>query len=134
MSDKRTQFNKSKSVLDEMADDLTDIIDDNSIKRFAKLPKALQNWCLADYVSQLDIVYPEDELSEEMDDEFNDEDHIEQVAEEFDESHTVLTLRNEIKIKRRKNNKILMFDKFNARSDEENHFREKLFIIFTIEK
>ena len=36
--------------------------------------------CLADYVSQLDIVYPDDELSEERDDEVNDDVHMGQAV------------------------------------------------------
>ena len=123
MPDKRIQLIKSKSVLDEMPDDSTDIIAETAIKRYAKRPRALENWCLIDYVAQLDIIYPEDEFSEENDDEVNDDDHIEQIAQEFDESHSLLTLKNVIKSKRRKNNK-----RFNARSDEENHFREKLLL------
>ena len=128
MPDKRIQLIKSKSVLDEMPDDSTDIVAENAIKRYAKRPRAVENLCLADYVAQLDIVYPEDEFSEEKDDEVNDDDHIEQVVQEFDESHTLLTLKNGIKIKRRKNNKILRYVRFSARSDEENHFREKLLL------
>ena len=50
--------------------------------------------CLADYVSQLDIVYLDDELSEERDDEVNDGVHMEQFVQEFDESDTLLTLKN----------------------------------------
>ena len=126
--DKRTQLIKSKSVLDEMPDDSTDIVAENAIKRYAKRPRALENWCLADYVAQLDIVYPEDEFSEEKDDEVNDDDHNEQVVQEFDESHTLLTLKNGIRIRRRKNNRILRYVRFSARSDEENHFREKLLL------
>ena len=111
-----------------MPDDSTDITAENSIKRYAKRPKALENWCFADYVAQLDIVYPEDESLEERIDELNDGDCFEQVAEEFDGRHTLLTLKNGIKIKRRKNSKILRYVRFSARSDEENHFREKLLL------
>ena len=97
MPDKHIQLIKSKSVLDEMPDDSTDIIAETAIKTYAKRPRALENWCLADYVAQLDIIYPEDEFSEEKADEVNDDDHIEQVAQEFDESHTLLTLKMELK-------------------------------------
>ena len=111
-----------------MPDDSTDIVAENAIKRHAKRPRALENWCLADYVTQLDNVYLEDEFSEEKDDEVNDDDHNEQVVQEFDESHTLLTLKNGIKIRRRKNNRILRYVRFSARSDEEKHFREKLLL------
>ena len=95
---KRIQLIKSKTVLDEMPDNSTDIVAENVIKRYAKRPKALENWCLANYVSQLDIVYPDDELSEERDDEVNDDVHMEQAFQEFDECDTLLTLKNGIKL------------------------------------
>ena len=119
---------KSKSVLDEMSDDSTDIVAENAITSYAKRPRAFENWCLADYVAQLDIVYPEDEFSEEKGDEVNDDDHIKQVVQEFDESYILFTLKNGIKIKRRKINKTLRYVRFSARSDEENHFCEKLLL------
>ena len=94
MPEKRIQLIKSKSVLDEMPDNSTDIVGENVIKRYAKRPKAHKNWCLADNVSQLDIVYPNYELSEERYDEVNDDMHMEQFVQEFDESDTLLTLQN----------------------------------------
>ena len=63
----RIQLIKSKAVLDEMPGDSTDIVSENVIKRYAKRPKQLENWCLADYVSRLDIIYPKDDsATEEM--------------------------------------------------------------------
>ena len=46
----------------------------------------------------------------------------------LDESDTLLTLKNGIKIKQRKNSKILRYVRFNVRSDEENTFHEKLWL------
>ena len=58
----------------------------------------------------------------------NDDDHHEQVVQEFDENHTLLTFKNGIIIRRRKNDRILRHVRFSARSDEENHFREKILL------
>jgi hypothetical protein len=37
---------------------------ENNIKRYSNRPRALENWCLADYVSQLDIKYPKKKLED----------------------------------------------------------------------
>ena len=49
---------KSKSVLDELPAESTNIEADNIIQRYAKRPRQLEKFCLADYVSTVDIVYP----------------------------------------------------------------------------
>ena len=55
---------KPKSVLDELPPNSTEIESDNVIY-YSKRPRLLQNWCLADYVSEPDAVYPkEDSLPE----------------------------------------------------------------------
>ena len=130
-SDKRVQLLKPKSVLDELPANSTDILADNIIKRYAKRPKALENYCLADYVSQLDVVYPKEENDNTFEDENNDDEISEKTDDNlFDDHETVLTLKNGIKIKRRSNHKIIRYVRFNPKSDEENHFREKLLLFF----
>jgi hypothetical protein len=47
-----------------MSPDSTDIEAENIIKRYSNRPRALENWCLADYVSQLDIKYPKKKLED----------------------------------------------------------------------
>ena len=49
---------KPKSVLGELPAESTDIESDNIIQRYSKRPKKLQNFCLADYVSKVDVIYP----------------------------------------------------------------------------
>ena len=49
---------KPKSVLDELPAESTDIESNNIIQRYSKRPKKLQNFCLADYVSKVDVMYP----------------------------------------------------------------------------
>ena len=49
---------KPKSVLDELPAESTDVESDNIIQRYSKRPKKLQNFCLADYVSKVDVIYP----------------------------------------------------------------------------
>ena len=48
---------KPKSVLDDLPAESTDIESDNII---LKRPKKLQNICLADYVSKVDVIYPKE--------------------------------------------------------------------------
>ena len=127
-AEKRVQLLKPKSVLDELPSNSTEIMSDNIIKRYARRPKALENWCLADYVSQLDIIYPH-ESKNEVHEEVNDDTVINtEIDQEFDDNQMVLTLRNGIKIRRRKKFKVIRYVRFNMKSDEENHYREKLLL------
>ena len=116
LPDKRIQLIKLKTVLHVMPEDSTDVIAENVIKRYSKRPKALENWCLADYISQLDIVYPNcDSVAEKVED-VNDDSEIESDSEEFDDNLTVITLKNGIKIRRRQNNKILRYVRFSKKN------------------
>lgn len=125
---KRIQLLKPKKILDELPGTSTDIMSDNVMKRYAKRPAALQNWCLADYVSQLDITYPEQNLLEDMDD-HNDDQHLTEIDNEcLNENDTIMTLKDGITIRRRKTNKVIRYVRFNKKTDEENHCREKLLL------
>ena len=69
---------KPKSVLDELLAESTNIESDNIVQRYSKRPKQLQKFCLADYVSQVDIIYPKgnklpDKVEYRNDDSISDE-------------------------------------------------------------
>lgn len=98
--EKRIQLLKQKSVLDHLPANSEDIMSDNVIKRYSRRPKILSNWCLADCVSQLNIVYPQenDTLGADNDDDKCNEDENED-NEELDDVQTITVLRNGIKIK-----------------------------------
>ena len=58
---------KPKSVLDELPAESTDIESSNIIQRYSKRPKQLSKFCLADYVSKVDVIYPKgDKLLEKL--------------------------------------------------------------------
>ena len=65
---KRQQFCKRKLHSWKNSPDSTNIEADNDIKRYLKRPRALENWCLADYISQLEVIFPKttQEGSEEL--------------------------------------------------------------------
>ena len=77
--DERIFLLKPKSVLDELPAESTAIESNNVIQRYSKRPKQLQKFCfkLADYVSEVDVIYPKgDKLPEklkEKNDDGNDE-------------------------------------------------------------
>ncbi|XP_033756117.1 uncharacterized protein LOC117338862 [Pecten maximus] len=48
---------KSQEQLKDLPKNSTDVESDNIIKRYARRPKKLENYCLADYVSELDVKY-----------------------------------------------------------------------------
>ena len=47
---------KPKAALDELPAESTDVESDNVIQRYSKRPKQLSKFCLADYVSKVDII------------------------------------------------------------------------------
>ena len=75
--EKRVFLLKPKSLLDELPAESTDINSSNVIQRYSKRPKQLPKFCLADYVSKVDVIYPKGdklpEKFEEKNDNNNDE-------------------------------------------------------------
>ncbi|XP_060573123.1 uncharacterized protein LOC132731041 [Ruditapes philippinarum] len=127
----RVQLLKSKSALDELPADSTDIMSDNIIKRYSKRPKALDNYCLADYVSQLEVIYPDDKEDISNSEQNDDEKHDEMSGDEyFDDCQNICVLKSGIKIRRRRNSKIIRYVRFNCKTDEENYYREKLLLFY----
>ncbi|XP_060561861.1 uncharacterized protein LOC132721554 [Ruditapes philippinarum] len=122
----RIQLLKQKDALEELPESSTDIVADNAIKRYSRRPKCLENWCLADYMSQLDVVYPDDYEMLTNDKNSNEDDDNIVAQEVFND--TVLIMKNGIKIRKRQNQKVIRYVRFNPKSDEHNHFREKLLL------
>ncbi len=124
----RIQLLKAKQKLDELPDSSTDIVADNEIKRYSRRLKCLENWCLADYISQLEVVYPKDDETHPDDQDVNDDDNDIDSDELFSDDKTLVVLKNGIKIRQRKNFKVIRYVRFNCKSDEENHYREKILL------
>ncbi|XP_062569080.1 uncharacterized protein LOC134231172 [Saccostrea cucullata] len=132
-SDDRVILIKTDAELEKLTPNSTDVECSNVIKRYANRPKQLENWCLADYVSQLDVVFPKDTEKEFAENEVNDDDQDNQSDDdnsdlEFGESDTLVTLRNGIKIRRRKMPRVIRYVRFNIKTDPENYYREKLML------
>lgn len=56
-SDDRVILFKMDAELDKLTPNSTDVECSNVDQRYSKRPTQLENWCLADYVSQLDVVF-----------------------------------------------------------------------------
>ena len=130
--DERVQLLKQKYQLEELSPDSTDIHHKNIFERYAKRPKQLERWCLADYASQLEVKYPEKETPEVLE-EVNDDDvqssgDEESDEKEFPENKTVVTLKNGIVIRRRSHALVIRYVHYSAKTDPENHYREKLLL------
>jgi hypothetical protein len=124
----RIQLLKPKSLLDELPANSTDVMSDNKLKRYSKRPKQLVNYCLADYISELEVIYP-DGQNDYRDKEEQDNEKTAEMSDDecFGDSETILTLKNGIKIKRC-HKKIIRYVRFNQKTDEENHYREKMLL------
>ena len=74
-STERVFLLKPKSVLEELPAESTNIESDNIVQRYSKRPRQLQRFCLADYVSKVDVIYPKgNELPETV--EYRNDDSI----------------------------------------------------------
>ncbi|XP_061193259.1 uncharacterized protein LOC133201473 [Saccostrea echinata] len=134
-SDDRVILIKTDAELEKLKPNSTDVECSNVIKRYAKRPKQLENWCLADYVSQLDVVFPKDNEKEFTENEVNDDDDLDNKSHDeddsdldFGESDTLVTLKNGIKLKRRKVPRVIRYVWFSIKTDPENYYREKLML------
>ena len=133
---------KPKSVLDELPAESTDIESSNVIQRYSKRPKQLSKFCIADYVSKVDVIYPKgDKLPEKFEekndaetDESSSSDENEnclQDENDADASHTSVLLyqaKNGTKYKKRKVAGIIRYVKYNKKNDSENYYRERLML------
>ena len=120
---------KQLSDLEELSPNSTDIHYQNIIARYSKRPRQLENWCLADYASQLEVKYPKDK--NKIDEEEINDDDIEVDEDddlEFSEDDTLVTLKSGIIIRRRIHVLILRYVRYSVKTDPENHYREKLLL------
>lgn len=98
----------------------------------------VQNWCLADYVSQLNVVFPKESITDLSEMETNDDERHQSENEdsgsdtegEFKDDSTLVVLRNGIKIKRRKTPRVIRYVRYSLKTNPENYYREKL-MLFT---
>jgi hypothetical protein len=106
-----------------MSPNSTDIESDNDIKRYSKRPKSLDNWCLSDYISQLEIKYP-NKLNQDLpgiDKDNSDNDEVqhndtedEDTNEKTDSRDRInITLNNGITIKQRKSFRVIRYVRYN---------------------
>ena len=129
---------KSKAALDELPAESTDVESENVIQRYSKRPRQLEKFCLADYVSKIDIIYPKgNKLPEKVDDINDDDSFVNSSEDETDDclddsksqsSDLLFKAKNGTKYKTRKVPKIIRYVKYNKKKDPENYFREQLML------
>ena len=141
--EERTRLLKSQELLENLPDNSTDIYSSNDIIRYAKRPRQLSHWCLADYVSKLNIKYPasdkipcnnpykdneEDDLciNDTTDSESDSEENMLKVVDD----NVNIVMKNGIKIKSRKVPKVIRFVRYNEKVDPENFCREQLLLFW----
>ena len=105
--EKRTFLLKQTSVLEKMSHNSTDIESDNDINRYSKRPEVLANWRLADYISQLEVKYPQKNDTHQDDsdhdnsnrDEYNEGKETEDGIQDEHQRKINITLKNGTSIK-----------------------------------
>ena len=139
----RTRLLKSEELLKELPENSTDIYSSNELIRYTQRPKQLENWCLADYVSKLNVQYPKSTEKETtdhkpFDDNVDDEIKINNDIDDDDilsnedvqSGKTVINieLKNGLKIKSRKHPRVIRCVRFKEKVDPENYYREQLLL------
>ena len=129
---------KPKAALDELPAESTDVESDNVIQRYSKRPRQLGKFCLADYVSKVDIIYPKGNKFPEKDDGKNkDDSFVSSSGDESDDcfdddnsrsSGLLFKAKNGTKYQKRKVPRIIRYVKYNKKRDPENYFREQLML------
>ena len=129
---------KPKAALDELPAESTDVESDNVIQRYSKRPKQLSKFCLADYVSKVDIIYPKGNKFPEKVNDKNDDDRCGSSSSNESEdsldddnsqsSDLLCKTKNGTKYKKRKVPRIIRYVKYNKTKDPENYFREQLML------
>ena len=129
---------KPKAALDELPAESTDVESDNVIQRYSKRPKQLSKFCLADYVSKVDIIYPKGNKVPEKVNDKNDDDRCDSSSSNESEdslgddnsqsSDLLCKTKNGTKYKKRKVPRIIRYVKYNKTKDPENYFREQLML------
>ena len=129
---------KPKAALDELPAESTDVESDNVIQRYSKRPKQLSTFCLADYVSKVDIIYPKgnkvpEKLNDKNDDDQGDSSSSNESEDSLDDDNSqgsdlLYKTKNGIKYKKRKVPRIIRYVKYNKKKDPENYFREQLML------
>ena len=141
----RTFLLKSKRELEAMPKNSTDIEADNVIKRYARRPEALDDFCLADFISKVVSVSKilpnsDSQVATETQTQFNSQEDNDQ--DENDEKENVQGDRENIsklrysvtvgnhRVVLRAKPKILRYVNYNQKVDSENYYREQIMLFF----
>ncbi|XP_062566991.1 uncharacterized protein LOC134229291 [Saccostrea cucullata] len=119
---------KHQDELNELPKDSTDIKSDGMIQRYARRPKQLENWCLAVVVSELEVTFPkemEKDVQEEVNDDNPEEDSQENI---FSDEDVLVHLKNGIKIRRRKNKRVIRYVGYSQKTNSEQYYRERILL------
>ncbi len=129
---------KSEQELSELPEGSRDVLKSNKIAAYGRRPRELENWCLADYVSELTVEHENYDDHKEHDSAQNLYDCDEQDEDIIDEDSTTTYSSEDIfplksadgrtTFKKRKTRRVIRFVNYNRLRDEENYCREKLLL------
>ena len=105
----RTFLVKSKKQLEQLDPDSTDIAVDNLIRCYQNRPHQMENYCLADFASKVNICQQMGPLSK---------------------SSTVICFSQNTVYRRRKKDRIICYVNYSKKKDPENHYHERLMLFF----
>ena len=129
----RVAWTKSLQELEELDPDSEKVTHRSNIDRYKARPRVLSNWCLAKYVAEIEVQYPE---NFKRSDTWPEEDDLEETFANENEANTQeqsdgtfpIVLQNGIILRRRQKLKIIRFRNYRLTKDAENYCRERLML------
>ena len=145
-SKERVFLLKPKSVLDELPAESTNIESDIIVQRYCKRPTQLKKFSFADYVSKVDVIYPngnklpetveyrnDDSISDDNSSDENESSDGEALIENKSTASDLIHIaKNGTKYKYRKAPKAIRYVRYNQTKDPENYYREQLMLFLPL--
>ena len=98
----------------------------DNIDKYTIQPNCLENWCLADFVSQIDISYMAYWENKEKDIHDIEATVVNDTTEYTEEPQFPLKLKDGMMLRKHKRRKIIRFVNYELKVDVENFYHEKL--------
>ena len=130
----RTFLLKSQKELEDLPDESTDIEADNVIKRYARRPDSLENYCLADFVAKVvsvSTIATDDCKQNNKPSDETEQNNFSNASDDLNtEAVRYSVVNGNSKIVLRVHPKIIRYVKYDEKIDPENYFREQLMLFY----
>ena len=128
ISDERVFVSKSQDMLRDMDPNSEDVKLLSNIDKYAERPEKLENWCLADFVAELELRNVKSKVQGE-DNNTDSEDEMNKSDDKFENNKLFPLYVGSGKVLcKRKHRKVIRFVNYRLQTDPDNYYRERLLL------